>query len=169
MSNAFLRIVESLVHDTYIASLTTDHDCYRQGEEIGLNALVFNGGRAARALHLSVAIYPGEPPDSVAPCETFPAQQPDRPEHAQEPVATLRFNVSVGPGQTNRVSGRWKPDRFESDFYRLVAHLAEGTNALDQIAGGFVVRDEKAIASGPRLSYRDNYLRFGDQIGRAHV
>ena len=29
MSNAFLRIVKSLVDDAYIASLTTDADCYR--------------------------------------------------------------------------------------------------------------------------------------------
>lgn len=163
MSNAFLRIVKSLVDDAYIASLTTDADCYRQGEEVGFNALVFNGGRAARTLHVAVAICAGEPAEPAASGESLPVSASDLEGAEGEPVATLRFDVAVGPGQTNLVSGRWRPARFESDFYRLVAHLADATNVLDQIAGGFVVRDEKTIASGPRLTCRDNYLRFGDR------
>jgi len=78
-----------------------------------------------------------------------------------KPVATLTQSLTLLPGQTNLVTAEWAPSRFTTDFYCVLGHLEDGPRELDRIESGFVVWDPKVIAAGPKLSYRDNYLRFG--------
>ncbi len=201
MADAFLRIIDSLIKDTYCASLTTEHGCYRQGETVRFSAPVFNGGRTTRTLRMTVAIFAGEPDDAdiaedgpeiervegsggrgrsggplvrLSEPDVFSPVRSEREgggedgrvregAGARKPVALFDMDLSVAPSQTNLVSGEWKPRAFESDFYHIVARLAEGTNGLDRIESGFVARDDRTIAAGPRLEYRDNYLRFGSR------
>ena len=55
----------------------------------------------------------------------------------------------------------WKPGAFHADFYCLVGHLWEGDQEIDRIESAFLVWSERAIAKGPALNFRDNYLRLG--------
>ncbi len=157
MAEAFVSILRSLVRDTYFASLTTEHSCYRQGEPVKFLIPVFNGGRKPHEVLIDLEIYPGEP-DVLEdmPGKISPGARPHR-----RPMANLKFPVRAFPRQTNLVTGEWKPPRFTTDFYHLVARLRDGTNEVDRMESGFVVQDSEVVRSGPKLSYRDNYLRFG--------
>ncbi len=159
MGEAFVGIIRSLVRDTYFASLTTEHSCYRQGETVKLSIPVFNGGREPQDLQINLDIHAGEldlsgdtAPSPKKSAGTIPSVRP---------LATLAFTVHALPRQTNLVIGEWMPPRFATDFYHLVARLEDGTNEVDRIESGFIVQDPKALGSGPKLNYRDNYLRFG--------
>jgi hypothetical protein len=76
-------------------------------------------------------------------------------------AATLVAETTIPPGQTNLVVLSWTPRRFTSDFYHVTARLSEGERPVDQIESGFVVWDEQIVAAGPKLEFRDNFLRFG--------
>lgn len=49
----------------------------------------------------------------------------------------------------------------QANFYYLLGQLWEGEEEIDRIESAFIIRDEKAIAKGPALNFRDNYLRLG--------
>ncbi len=147
MAEAFVSIVRSLTRDVFFASLTTEHSCYRQGEAVKFFIPVFNGGRNRRELRIGLEIYPGETALSSPALSRL--------------ATNLSFAVHALPHQTNLVTGQWKPPRFAADFYYLLARLWDGTNEVDRIESGFVVQDPNVLRSGPKLAYRDNYLRFG--------
>lgn len=147
------RVVRSLVQDTYLTALTTEHSCYRQGEAVQFQAGVFNGGRQTRTLRLDLAIHPGEPRPTTGGTGLAGGGE----------VARLNSTVTVPAGASNRVTLSWAPARFGTDFYYLVGRLWNGTNLVDCIESGFVVRDDQTMASGPKLNYRENYLHFGDR------
>jgi len=144
MADAFVRIVRALAADSYFASLTTEHACYQEGDSVEFRAPIFHGGRRERRLRARVEIRAGDLGEG-------------------DPEARFSFDEAVAPGQTNVVSARWQPPHFTADFYHLRATLSDGTEEVDRIEGGFVVRDERVIASGPRLRYHDNYLHLGDR------
>lgn len=148
MGQAFVDIVRSLAKDTHLASLISDLTCYRQGESVRLLANVFNGGRRSRDLRLAVSIYDGEPPSFDA-------------EPAGQPRAVLTSSVTVPAGQAQPVALSWNPAAFQANFYYLLGQLWEGEEEIDRIESAFIIRDKKAIAKGPALNFRDNYLRLG--------
>lgn len=161
LGGAFVCTVRSLVRDTYVASLTTEHSCYRQGETVKFSLPVFNGGRTAQELTLNLEIHAG---DSNLAADLAPRAQPNPGAvSARPPLATLVFAVRAVPRQTNRITGEWTLPPAATDFYHLVARLAEGTNELDRIESGFLVQTRQVVQSGPKLNYRDNYLRFGSR------
>ena len=120
---------------------------------------VFNGGRESRELKINLDIHAGESHISgnTPPSLTNSAGGVS----ANRPLTTLVFSVHALPHQTNLVIGEWRPPRFATDFYHLVARLEDGTNEVDRIESGFMAQDPKVVAFGPKLNYRDNYLRFG--------
>jgi len=148
MGGAFVDIMRSLGKDTYLTSLVSDLGCYRQGESVKLLADVFNGGRRNRNVRLTVSICEGEPPRLDA-------------EPAGKPCAELTASVVVSAGKAQPVTLEWKPGTFRADFYYLVGHLWEGEQEIDRFESAFLVRNEKAMAKGPALNFRDNYLRLG--------
>jgi hypothetical protein len=148
MGRAFVDIMRSLARDTYLTSLVSELGSYRQGESVKLMAEVFNGGRRSRNVRLTVSIYEGEPPQPGA-------------EPKGKPCAELTASVSVLAGKAQQVTLEWKPGTFRADFYYLLGHLWDGDEEIDRIESAFVVRNEKAMAKGPALNFRDNYLRLG--------
>ena len=148
MAEALVTTVRSLVEDTYIAALVPAEACLRPGEEIQLMATLFNGGRSARQLRLEIELFAGEPSAALTPDQ--------RPR-----LTTLAAATVVEPGQTNLVSLRWKPARLEGDFCHVMGRLFDGPREVDRLESGFVISNRKVVASGPQLSYRDNYLRLG--------
>ena len=148
MDRAFVDIVRSLARDTYIALLTPDRGCYRQGESVKLLANLFNGGRSERKLRLNLRIYDREA-----------LELDGRP--ADRLVATLETNLVVSPRQVQPVALEWKPEILARDFYYVTARLYEGEEEIDRLASGFVIWNDRTIAAGPLLNFRDNYLRLG--------
>lgn len=148
MAEAFVGIVRSLVRDTYLATLVADRACYRAGDNPVLQATVFNGGRAAQNLKLTLRIYereplePGEPPIERLRTE-------------------LQTNFTVAAGQGLPIALEWRPGKFGSDFYYVLGQLWDGDAEIDRIQSGFVVASEGTMASGPKLALRDNYLHLG--------
>ena len=148
MGGAFVDILRSLARDTYVSSLVSDLACYRPGESVTLQANVFNGGKRSRNLRFTVSIYEGEPPSS----EATPRGKP---------CAVLAASLTATAGKSQPVSLPWKPASFKTDFYCLLGQLWDGDQEIDRIESAFLVRNEKAIAKGPALNFRDNYLRLG--------
>jgi hypothetical protein len=148
MGRAYVDIMRSLARDTYVASLVSELGCYRQGESVKLLADVFNGGRRARDVRLTVSIYGGEPPQLDA-------------EPTGKPRAELTTSVTVPVGKAQPVTLEWKPGTFRADFYYLLGQLWDGDQEIDRIESAFLVRSDKAMAKGPDLNFRDNYLRLG--------
>lgn len=141
-------IVRSLVRDTYLASLGSEPACYRRGENVTLRANLFNGGRQSRELRLTVKIYEGEPPEGA----TAPRAKP---------CAELQAALTVPAGKLQAVTLAWKPGEFAADFYHLLGQLWEGDQEIDCCESAFLVRNERVLAGGPALNFRDNYLRLG--------
>ena len=67
----------------------------------------------------------------------------------------------VPAGKAQPVTLEWKPGAFRADFYYLLGQLWDGDEEIDRIESAFLVWSEKAIAKGPALNFRDNYLRLG--------
>lgn len=172
MGETLVGVIRSLVRDTYFASLTTEHSCYRQGETARIFVPAFNGGRKAQELRVTLDVFDGEPPDpgtvaaDVKKLTSPHGSQRERPMETSEgllrlPAARFARTLVVEPRRTNTVTLDWTLPPQAADFYHLVAHLWDGTNEVDRIESGFIVQDSKVIQSGPRLNFRDNYLRFG--------
>lgn len=159
MSEAFVRIVHTLVHDTYLTSLTTEHACYQPGETVRFQLPVFNGGRHSRQLQLHLEVFPGQPANMSNP--SLPGSRSGRSTSLSEPVVAFTLPVRVESRQTQLATCEWSPAKFSADFYHVTARLEEGGRDIDRMAGGFGVWNPEAVASGPRLTLRDNYLRFG--------
>jgi hypothetical protein len=144
-AEAFVSIIRSLVEDTYFAALVPDRGCYRQGEPVGLLATLFNGSAKEHTVKLEVDIYEGPPIER----------------ERRQPVATLAAAAILARGQTNLVFLKWQPQRFGTNFYHLRGRLYHADREVDRIESGLVVWDERAVAGGPKLNFRDNYLRLG--------
>ena len=148
MAEAFVDIVRSLARDAYVATLVANRACYRAGENPVLQATVFNGGRAAQNLKLTLRIYEREP---------FELDEPP----IERLRAELKTNLTISAGQALPVALEWKPGKFASDFYYVLGQLWDGDEEIDRIQSGFVVFNERTMASGPKLDFRDNYLHLG--------
>jgi len=148
MGRAFVDTIHSLARDTYLTSLVSELGCYRQGESVKLLAEVFNGGRRSRNVRLTVKIYEGEPPQLDA-------------EPTGKPRAELTTSVTVTAGKAQPVTLEWKPGAFRADSYYLLGQLWDGDQEIDRFESAFLVWNDKAMAKGPALSFRDNYLRLG--------
>jgi hypothetical protein len=150
MGTVFVDIMRSLARDTYLTSLVSELGCYRQGESVKLLAEVYNGGRRTRDVRFTVSVYEGEPGEVGA-------------EPKGGPRAELTASIAVPAGKAQGITLDSKPGAFHSDFYYLVGHLWEGEEEIDRIESGFLVWNQKALAKGPALNLRDNYLRYGDR------
>lgn len=126
----------------------TDRACYRAGENPVLQATVFNGGRAAQNLKLTLRIYEREPLElDEPPIERLRAE--------------LKTNFTIAAGHALPVALEWRPDKFASDFYYVFGQLWDGDEEIDRIQSGFVVASDRTLTSGPSLTLRDNYLHLG--------
>ena len=171
MAVALKDVVRAMARNTWLVSLGTDSACYRQGEPVKLQTVLFNGGRREARLRVSVEIYAGERAEDPWRASDNPSlnQAPSRalrsatPARAAKPVVTLTGALGLGPGRTNLLTLAWPPGQFSADFYYLLGRLWDDGREVDCLESGFTVWDERVIASGPPLAYRDNYLRLGNR------
>lgn len=142
------RTARLLAHPVAARSLTTDYAIYEPGEEArirlvlhsprGHGRLTRSGGRGGiRSLTVTLTLdAPGRSPAAI---------------HAE--------NRNLAPGSELPVSldFLWKVPRGAPDFIRAQVAVADAAGeTLDWIETGFCIRDEKVVASGTRIAYRDN-------------
>ncbi len=137
---ALVRLAEHLVRDVYLVSTTTDRACYRLGETVRLTTTLYNGGRrpVKTIVRVSVSARGHDPP-------------------AYRDVQT----VTVAPGAAAQVKAEWSAADLDGGFGHVRAELSLASapeRPIDVVEGGFVVADDGVLASGPRLTYHDNYL-----------
>jgi hypothetical protein len=147
-AEALVSIVRSLARDTYVAWLVPDRGCYREGEEVKLLANVADHGRRGASLRLTLRIYEGEPVGLEEP-------------PIERMRAELKTNITLSAQQFSEVAFTWKAAKLAADYYYVLGQLWDGAAEIDRIPSGFVVQKQKTIASGPKLNFRDNYLRIG--------
>jgi hypothetical protein len=150
LNRAFVDTIRALVRDIYLASLTTERSCYRRGERVKFFMPIFSGGRTEQDLRVELEIRPAAPNEG-------------KPRVLSAPAARFEWMAHVLPHQTNLVIGEWTVPDSTNGFYHLIARLWQGTNEIDMIESGFLVWKPEIIRSGPKLDYRDNYLRFGQR------
>lgn len=150
MTKAFVEIVRALIRDTFVAWLVPERACYREGETVRLLASFANQGRGDADLRFTLRIYE---------CEPIELHEPP----VERLQATMATNLVLQAGTTTTISLPWTPTRFTADFYSVLGQLWADGKEIDRIQSGFVVEDGKTIASGPRLSFRGNYLHLGNR------
>jgi len=135
-----VRLADHLIRDVYLVSALGDKACYRQGERARATVTVYNGGRQRADVTVRTSILA---------------------EGQATPVYQQTDTTAVEPGARGQVTVEWSPGRYHHDFYRIRAELSLSSapqDRIDVIEGGFVVRDDRVLAAGPKLTVRDNYL-----------
>jgi hypothetical protein len=126
----------------FLRNLKTDLALYRPGEPVKYQVMVQNQGTTPQACDVNFLIYRdgGRTPDGAA-----------------------AWRVTVPAGGSEVVAGTWEPKAFVSDLYQVRVRLLQDHQPLDLMTTGFMVQSPQAIARGPELRYRDNYLHLGGQ------
>ena len=142
---ALLRLMDA---ETFMHNLSTDLACYKDGEPVKIAVNVTNFSPNEQPLRLSLLIEP------------MPVAGPKG-----APVSLPAIEAQMQPGETRTLDSSWAPPRFDSDLYRIAATLEDNAGVLDQMETGFTVEKSKVIASGPPLSFKDNYITLA---GKRH-
>ncbi|MBM4087347.1 MAG: hypothetical protein FJ272_21355, partial [Planctomycetes bacterium] len=140
MSAAFARLAESMLRGAFLHNLTTNWASYDPGEEAQVSVQVSNFGWQPRQVAVRFALNPD-------------IELPPQP-------------LTVPPGETATAPASFRVPAKKAHFYRITASLHLGAQVIDQLEGGFVVRDERVVQSGPKLRWAYNYLECD---GRARV
>ncbi len=135
-------IVDAVTRKVYLHSLATSLSCYKDGEWAIIQVKLANQGRKPFSGQVTYRIY-------------------DRNGNlAQDIPPTTAF---VKAGQTADLETEWRPLKYHSDLYRVVAQLSVEGKVLDTMETGFAAYDKKVTAGGFKLNLKDNYFRDGDR------
>ena len=135
-------IVDALVRKAYLHSLTTDMACYKDGEWVIISCKLANYGRAPISGEVSFSIY-------------------DRNGKLLQEIPPM--DASADANSTADLETEWRPLKFDSDLYRIVAKLSVDGKMIDALETGFAAYDPKTIAAGMKLKLEGNYFRDGDR------
>jgi len=147
------QIARFMVRKTFLRNLTTEHRFYRNGEPIRVAVVVENRGR--REFRGAVRWDVFAEADSAHP---RPLSVKRESKAAEQPLATLRREVVVGPGASHRVEAVLEKLDPPADACRLAATLLTDGQPIDMMVSGFVFERPVVLQSGPRLRFRDNYF-----------
>ncbi len=152
---ALVRLVEHLVCDTYLISVAAEKPFYNQAEKARITTRLFNGGRQPSEVEVRVSVI-DEAGGEVVHRHTQP--------------------LTVTPNSEAKVEFDWVVRAGDQGFHRIRAEMdvrspKPGGASLsppaaatdDVVEGGLIVRNDRILAAGPRLTYRDNYLRVNDR------
>jgi len=145
MGEAFVRLVRSMLAETYLHNLATDRACYKQGEEVKVTAQVSNFGRQAAALTVGVQLLPARMPTPPPPLPAPPL---------------IKIGV-LAPGETKAVEHSWRVTGPYHDFARVIVTLYHDGAAIDRMETAFAVYDDRALAAGPAVDFKGNYIEAG--------
>jgi hypothetical protein len=136
------RIMDALVTKTYLHSLSTNLACYRNGETVRLSCKVADYGKYDLTADVRFRVY-------------------DRA--GKQVFASRSLEVFPEAGKSDTASSVFRPLRFASDLYRVVAELSVDDEVIDTLETGFAAYDPKVTAAGLNLKLKDNYFRDGDR------
>ncbi len=139
------RVLGEITEKVYLHDLTTDFACYEKGETARVSVQVSNFGRAEAERTVELAAGPSMLGDSFGTAAAW----------------VMKKSVALKPGETVTVAGDAPVDQLK-DSRALVraGFLGEGGSGGrdDELWGELCVRDETALASGPKLTWKDNYF-----------
>lgn len=133
-------IMDSLIARIFLHSLSTDLACYRDGETVTISCQVANLGRRDLSARVVLRAF-------------------DRA--GKEVLKSAPIGLALNAGQTKAASAQFKPERFESDLYRVTAELLVAGRKIDEMETGFAAYDPSVVAAGLKLNFKDNYFRAG--------
>lgn len=140
LRNGFVKLLDVLMEDTYIASIDNKFDNYKQGEKPEFDVYVENGSALSKSGKVELDII-SEDTGAI--------------------VDTLIANYSVEPKSRQTVHVTWENSAFEDDFYQVNARVLMSDNTLiDRYQTGFSVWNDAVIANGPKYIYEDNYIKL---------
>lgn len=140
LRQGFVKLVDVLMEDTYIASIDNKYDNYKQGEKPEFNIFVENGSAEGKSGTVELDIVS---------------------EDSGEILETLQASYIAGPKSRQTVKLTWNVDTFNDDFYQVNARVLNGSGEVtDRYQTGFSVWFEEVISGGPRYVYEDNYIKI---------
>ena len=135
-------VVDAVTRKSYLHSLATDMACYKDGEWAIISVKLANYGRKPFSGKVTFSIYDrnGKSPAGIPPVAAY-----------------------VKAGTTADLETEWRPLKFDSDLYHVVAQLSVEGKVVDTLETGFVAYDKKVTAGGLKLNLKDNYFHDGDR------
>jgi len=159
MEQGFVRLVKLMLADTYLHNLETDRACYNRGETVKIAVRVSNFGRHAREVTVGFDVQSNEPAarGRDAAGIGIPALQA-KPAGKPTPAEVTR---TLAPGETAIIQTEWTVTASDANFYRVTTILSLDGRPEDRVETGFCITDDRAIASGPAVVLKGNYLEAG--------
>ncbi|MCX7016737.1 MAG: beta-galactosidase [Candidatus Sumerlaeota bacterium] len=142
MGKIFTRVLDALRPRVVLREPKTNFYSYHQGEPVEIRVPAFNLGLESVNARLELRVS-AEDLGNVVAQESFEKALPGDSEHD--------FAL------------RWAPERFDDDFYTVVATLEIGGRPVDRTATGFVVWSPDVLKQGFPLKWADNYFRANDR------
>jgi len=140
LRQGFVKLLDVMMADTYIASIENKYDNYKQGETPEFDVYVENGSHSEQSGKVELDIIS---------------------EDNSQVVATLTKDFSVAAKSRNTVQIIWDNAAFNDDFYQVNARvILDDGSVSDRYQTGFSVWDDAVIAQGPKYIYEDNYIKL---------
>ena len=81
---------------------------------------------------------------------------------AGEPAILFTQSVSFTAPATGEkaVAAVWHPEHFDADLYEVSCILRVDGHPIDEVEVGFTAQSPDVLASGPKLEFRDDYVRL---------
>ena len=124
-------IVDRLTRRVFLHDLASDLASYRRGETAHLRVRASNHGREALPVTVKLSILGRE-------------------------IATA--SLSLSPGKTEEIQGHAPVDGLLKDHAPFSAALLKGGKIIDRMDSALCVWDERVVAGGPHLAWKDNYM-----------
>lgn len=135
-------VADAVTARVFLHSLSTEFQCYRDGEHVSISC---------RAANLGSRAFSGSVVFTVI-------GRDGRPVYASDAAA-----VSLAAGQTSVLSAGFVLRQRASDLYRVSAELRSEDRLVDATETGFAAYKTESDRRGLDLSYSDNYFRSGDR------
>lgn len=142
LREALPDILRFLLNGLTLHTVLSDLDCYRVGESAKLSAIVDNAGQLEQTAELTLSVFPA---------------------NGGECVHVYRENLVLMPGAWRMATTAWRVEHSDTDLYRVQASLLVDGEPYDSEEFGFVVWNDRIVASGPKLDYEHNYFSINGE------
>jgi hypothetical protein len=125
------RVLERMVQKVYLYSLRTDFASYERGETATVSLQAVNFGKQPARVRVELKV---------------------------SGRTVRREEVILQPGAEQTLQQAIDTGRLRGDYHPIQAQLWSGEQLVDTIETAFCIRDERVLARGPRVGWKDNYL-----------
>ncbi len=143
MKEALLQILDFMMRGTCLHTLSTDLDCYRQGEKVKMSVFVDNYTKQTQTAAICFTLHPLD---------------------NEQMLFEEKRKIKLKHGDSQKISITWQPEKFDLDFYHLKATLIINGRVIDSIENGFAVWDEKSWDKNSfKINFHNNYFHDGER------